>query len=142
MNKFFPWIFVLLLINTRLNVSKLSTTKNNFFYYYFSWCFIWTKIYIDNTPLSYVTELFNIFSVWFLLILIKIHLKVAPFALYIAIYFKEWAIVNQSWHLLQTCSSNLNSISLKKSVMTKLTFFWWTCFIYINSFWNMSFLTP
>ena len=41
------------------------------------------------------------------------HLKVAPFAFNIAIFFKEQAIVNKSWDLLQTCSPNLNPISLK-----------------------------
>ena len=46
-------------------------------------------IYIYNTPLSYVAELFNLFKPSFLLIPIKIHLKVAPFAFNIAISFKE-----------------------------------------------------
>ena len=41
------------------------------------------------------------------------HLKVAPFALSIAIFFKKWVIVNKSWHSLQTCSSNLNPTYLK-----------------------------
>ena len=41
------------------------------------------------------------------------HLKVAPFALNIAMFFKEWVMVNKSWHPLQTCSSNLNQIYLK-----------------------------
>ena len=41
-----------------------------------------------NTPLSYVTELFNLFKLN-LLISIKIHLKVASFAFNIAIFFKE-----------------------------------------------------
>ena len=100
MNKLFPWVFVPLLINYRLNVSKISDTKCAFFNY-FNWCFIWAKIHIYNTPLSYVTELFNLFKPSFLLIPIKIHLKVTPFALNIAIFFKEYAILNKSRHLLK-----------------------------------------
>ena len=69
-------------------MSKISTAKSTSFYY-FNWCFIWAKIHIYNTPLSYVTELFNLFKPSFLLIPIKIHLKVARFAFNIAIYFKE-----------------------------------------------------
>ena len=112
MNKFFRLIFVPLLMNTTINVSKISASKCTFFYY-FNWCFIWAKIHIYNTPLSYVTELFNFFNASFLLILINKHLKIVSFALNIAIFFKEWAFVNKSWRLLQTCSSNLNPISLK-----------------------------
>ena len=70
----------------RINISKISTTKSPFFYYS-NWCFIRTKIHIYNTPLSYVTELFNPFKPSFLLISIKIHLKVSPFAFNIAISF-------------------------------------------------------
>ena len=66
----------------------MSTTKSTFFYY-FNWCFIRTKIDIYNTPLSYATELFNLFKPSFLLIPIKIHLKVAPFAFNITMSFKE-----------------------------------------------------
>ena len=73
---------------SRKNVSKISTTKLTFFNY-FNWCFIWAKIHIYNTPLSYVTELFNFFNASFLLIPINKHLKVAPFALNVAIFFKE-----------------------------------------------------
>ena len=47
------------------------------------------NIYIYNTPLSYVTELFNLFKPSFLLIPIKIHLKVTSFALNIAIFLKN-----------------------------------------------------
>ena len=57
--------------------------------YYFNWCFIWIKIHIYNAPLSYVTELFNLFKPSFLLTPIKTHLKVAPFVLNIAMFFKE-----------------------------------------------------
>ena len=76
-------------INNRINISKISTTKSTFFiisyllfycFFYF-YCFIWAKIHIYNTPLSYVTELFNLFKLSFLLMPIKIHLKVSPFAL-------------------------------------------------------------
>ena len=70
-------------------------------------------INIYNTPLSYVTELLNLFKPSFLLIPIKIHLKVALFAFNIAISFKEEAIVNKSRHLSQTYFSNVNPISLK-----------------------------
>ena len=49
--------------------------------------------YIYNTPLSYVTELFNLFKPSFLLIPIKIHLKVAPFAFDIAISFRACSLV-------------------------------------------------
>ena len=79
--------FVPFLINTRINVSEISTTKLTFFYY-FNWCFIWDKTHICNTPLSYVTELFNFSNVSFLLIPINKHLKVVPFALN-AKLFKE-----------------------------------------------------
>ena len=88
MNKFFPWIFVPLLKNTRINIFKISAT-NSAFLYYFNWCFIRTKTHIYNIPLSYVTELFNRFNDSFLLISIKIHLKGAPLALNKAISFKE-----------------------------------------------------
>ena len=74
--------------NIRINVSILNTTKSIFFYY-FDWCFIRTKIYIYNTPLWYVTELLNLFKPSFLLIPIKIHLKVDPFAFNIAASFTE-----------------------------------------------------
>ena len=84
MNKFFPCIFVRIFFNIRLNVSKISITKSTFFYY-FNWSFVRTKLHIYSTPLSRATELFN---ASFLLIPIKIHLKVAPFALNIAISFK------------------------------------------------------
>ena len=94
MNKFFPSIFIPF-INIRINISKVGTTKSTFFYY-FNWCFIWTKTQIYNTPLSYVIELFNLFKPSFLLIPIKIHLNVVPFASNIAISFKELAIVNKS----------------------------------------------
>ena len=46
-------------------------------------------IYIYNTPLSYVTELCNLFKPSVLLVPIKIPLKVFPFAFNIAISFKE-----------------------------------------------------
>ena len=46
-------------------------------------------VYIYNTPLSDVSELFNLFKPSYLLIPIKIPLKVAPFAFNIAISFKE-----------------------------------------------------
>ena len=95
MSKFFPRVFVSLFINTRINVSKISTTKSTFFYY-FNWCFICTKMNIYTIPLSRVTELFNHFNASFLLIPIKIHLKVAPFALNIATSFKELALANKS----------------------------------------------
>ena len=65
-----------------------SITKSTFFYY-FNWCFIWAAIHIYNTLLSYVTELINFFNALFLLIPINEHIKVAPFALSIAIFFKE-----------------------------------------------------
>ena len=81
-------IFIPFLINIRINISKIRTIKNTFCYY-LKWCFIWIKIHIYNTLLSYVTELFNLFEPSFLLIPIKIHLKVAPFAFNIAIFFKE-----------------------------------------------------
>ena len=71
-----------------INVYKISTPKNTFSNS-FNWWFIWIKIHIYNTPLSYVTELFNLFKPSFLLIPIKTHLKVAPFALNIAIFVKE-----------------------------------------------------
>ena len=74
-------------LNVRINVSKISTKST--FFYYFNWCFIRTKIHIYKTPLSYVTELFNLLNASFLLIPIKIRLKVAPFALNIAVSFKE-----------------------------------------------------
>ena len=50
-------------------------------------------INIYSTPVSYVTELFNLFKPSFLLIPIKIHLKVALFAFNIDISFT--AIVNK-----------------------------------------------
>ena len=87
--------FCTIFINIRINVSKISTTKYIFFYY-FNWCFIWTKLHIYNTLLSRVTELINHFNASFLLIPIKIHLKVSPFALNIAISFKELVILNKS----------------------------------------------
>ena len=45
-------------------------------------------ISIYNIPLSHVTELFNLFKPSLLLIPIKIHLKVFPFAFNIAMSFK------------------------------------------------------
>ena len=80
--------FVPLLINIRINVSKKSTSKRIFFYY-FNWCFIWAKIHLYNTPLSYVTEFFNLFNALFLPIPINKYLIVVPFALNIAIFFKN-----------------------------------------------------
>ena len=53
-------------------------------------------IHIYNTPLSRVTELFNFSNTSFILLPIKIHVKVVPFALNIAISFKELVIVNKS----------------------------------------------
>ena len=61
-------------------------------------------IYIYNTPLSYVTELFNLFKPSFLLIPINKHLKAVPFALNIAIFFKESSLINHDIyykHVLQ-----------------------------------------
>ena len=69
---------------------KISTSKCTFFYY-FNWCFIWAKIYIYTTPLSYVTEFFNLFKPSFLLTPINKHIKVVSFALNIAIFFKACA---------------------------------------------------
>ena len=88
MNIFFPRIFTPLLIKTRINVSKISTTKRTLSNY-FNWCFIWAKIHIYNIPLSYVPELFSLFNTSFLLIPINKHLKVASFALNTAIFFKD-----------------------------------------------------
>ena len=51
--------------------------------------FLCIKIHIYNTALPYVTEVFNLFKPSFLLIPIKMHLKVVPFALNIAMFFKE-----------------------------------------------------
>ena len=86
--KFFPWIFVSLIIDAKINASGIRTSKCTFSFY-FNWCFFWTKIHIYNTPLSYATELFNLFKPSFLLKTFKIHLKVTPFVLNIAILFKE-----------------------------------------------------
>ena len=50
------------------------------------------NFYIYNTSLSYVTELFSLFTntnLVFLLIPLKIHLKVFPFAFNIAISIKN-----------------------------------------------------
>ena len=80
-------------INIRINISKASTSNITFFYYFngiaFNWCFTRIKINIYNTPLSHVTKLFNLFKPSFLLIPIKIHLNVFPFAFNIAISFKQ-----------------------------------------------------
>ena len=95
MSKFFPLIFIPFFINIGINVSKISTTESTFFFY-FNWCFIRTKIHIYNTPLSYATELFNLCKPSFLLIPIKIHLKVFPYAFNITISSKEQATGNKS----------------------------------------------
>ena len=50
-------------------------------------CMAFASIY--KTPLSPTTELFNLLKPSFLLIPQKIHLKVAPFVLNIAIFSKE-----------------------------------------------------
>ena len=61
----------------------------------FQLVFIWIKTHVYNIPLSYVTELFNLFNASLLLIPINKHLKVAPFAPNIAMFFKEYVIVNK-----------------------------------------------
>ena len=109
--KFFLRFSVPLSMNTRINVSKISTSKRTLFITSIGFLFGLTSIY--KTSLSSNTELFNLLKPSFLLIPHKMHLKVAPFALNIAIFSNQYAIVNKSCLPLQTRGSNLNPTSLK-----------------------------
>ena len=98
-------------LNIWLFIKKWCTSKRTFFIILIGFLFGLKSIY--KTPFSFSTELFNLFKPSFLLIPNKIHLKVAPFALNIAIFSNPYAIFHKLWHPLQTRGSNLNPIFLK-----------------------------
>ena len=81
---------------------------------------------IYKRPLSSNTKLFSLLTASSLLMPHKIYIKSTPFIFNIVMFFSSWAVINTSWYLLQP-------------IKTKHTFFWCTCFIRVNSFWDTNF---
>ena len=95
--EFFPWLFVPLSINTRINVSKISTPKC------ISTGILFAPKSIYKTPLSYNINLFSLLTASSLLIPHKIHLKSTPFTFNTAMFF----LFISSHQIIMTFNTNM-----------------------------------
>ena len=136
MIKFFPWHFVPLSINIRINVSKIRSSECAFSNY-FNKRFICTNS-IYKTPLSSNTELFSLLRASFILIPPQNTSKINTFYIQYCNIFYFISSHQNIMTFIRNMWFKFKSNIFKISIMTKHKLFWWTYFINVNSFWNIS----